>query len=289
MKKTQPGWVSVAIILVLDIIVIMNNQSHENIILMTVISLILLLIMGSLTLSVDDEYVRFSFGIGLIKGKYRISDIVYCRPISYLPLGFGIRIGPGTILYNVGGTKAIELSVRGSGRLIRIGTNFPEEFTEYIYQQKNKIPGNKEDEDFVIRNHKPYMGLAITILILAIVGLFSAFESRDSKIIIGNEKLKISDLYGISIPYESIVSADTIQSMPAIEFRTNGFSLGNVCKGHFKLQDNKKAFLSVNFKYPPFIEINLKDGRVVYFNTRNAGKTREDYNKLEINVKKITH
>lgn len=285
MKKTQPGWVSVAIILLLDFLVIMGNRNKETIIAMTIISVILLLIMGSLTLSVDSTYIRFSFGIGLIRGKFLISDVVYCRPVSFVPMGFGIRLGPGSILYNVSGTKAIELSVRGKDRIIRIGTDYPEEFTEYIYSQMKKKPEDRTDETFTIQRIPSGKHLIIIAAVLAIVATLIITQMKDSKVTTGNENIKISGIYGLTISYKDILSVDTITVFPPIEIRTNGFYMASVCKGHFRLKGNEKALLSVNLKYPPFIAVKLNDGRSVYFNSRDSQKTKEYFNDIESKVK----
>jgi hypothetical protein len=284
MKKTQPGWVSAAIILLLDFLVIIGNRNKETIITMTIISVILLLIMGSLTLSVDNTFVRFSFGIGLIRGKYLLSDIIYCRPVSFVPMGFGIRLGPGSILYNVSGTKAIELSVRGKDRIIRIGTNFPEEFTEYIYNQKNKDSGELTEETYTIQKLPSWKHLTILASILLVLASLIFTQMRDSKVTTGDEIIKISGIYGLTIAYKDIISVDTISSFPPIEIRTNGFYMASVCKGHFKLKGNEKALLSVNLKYPPFIAVKLNDGRSVYFNSKDDQKTIEYFKKIESKV-----
>ncbi|MBP7508913.1 MAG: hypothetical protein KA807_13940 [Prolixibacteraceae bacterium] len=285
MKKTQPGWVSVAIIFLLDFLVIMGNRNKETIITMTIISVILLLIMGSLTLSVDSTYIRFYFGIGLIKGKFLISDVVYCRPVSFIPMGFGIRLGPGSILYNVNGTKAIELSVRGKDRIIRIGTDYPEEFTEYIYSQMKKKPEDRTDETFTIQRIPSGKHLIIIVAVIAIVATLIITQMRDSKVTTGNENIKISGIYGLTISYKDILSADTTSVFPPIEIRTNGFYMASVCKGHFKLKGNEKALLSVNLKYPPFIAVKLNDGRSIYFNSRDSQKTKEYFNDIKSKVR----
>jgi hypothetical protein len=51
---------------------------------------------------------------------------------SYIPLGWGIRLKPGVILFNVSGTKAIELSIKGKKLKIWIGTDEPEELSDFI-------------------------------------------------------------------------------------------------------------------------------------------------------------
>src|SRR6056297_4363204 len=135
MKKTQIGWVVITVILIIDAFVLYENLNTQTLFITLSLSLCLLLLFGSLTLSIDEYYLRFSFGVGLISKKYPLSKIESFRPISYVPTGFGIRFRPGVILFNVSGYKALELSIKGKYRKIWIGTNEPEAFAEYMQKQ----------------------------------------------------------------------------------------------------------------------------------------------------------
>ena len=132
MKKTQYGWIFFILIIIMSGVIIYQNQSIHSIVLVLTISLIVLLLFYKLTITVSNEYIKFAFGIGLINGKYQLRDIVQCQPVSYIPLGWGIRFRPGVILYNVSGNKAIELKIKNKNRKVWIGTNNPEEIADYI-------------------------------------------------------------------------------------------------------------------------------------------------------------
>ena len=130
MKKTQIGWVFIVVLLLINILTLYKAPSP--VIFIFCVTFIILLLFYKLTIHVDDKAVSFSFGIGMIRGKYSLKDIEACRSITYLPLGFGIRIRPNTILFNVSGRHAIELSIKGKKRKVWIGTNTPEELAAYI-------------------------------------------------------------------------------------------------------------------------------------------------------------
>jgi len=134
MKRTQIGWVIIVICaLVIGLISFQKTNGNEaNWVIMGVILLVVLF--GALTLSVDDEYVTFSFGIGLFRKKIRIEEITLCRPLTYFALGWGIRFRPGVTLFNVSGNKAIEIRRRGK-RDFWIGTDLPDEFAAYINEK----------------------------------------------------------------------------------------------------------------------------------------------------------
>jgi hypothetical protein len=275
MKKTQIGWLTIAIIGILNVFVLCQTRDFESIKILIIISLVVLLLLFKLTIRVDDEFVRFSFGIGLIRGKYRIVDIESCRPISYLPLGWGIRLRPGVILFNVSGTKAIELSIRGKSRKIWIGTNNPDEVASVvndILKRKNE----PKDYTFVrqVNSSKRNQYLLIGGIIAVII-LFTFYENQDAKITLQNDDLKINGLYGGKIMYENIYQIDTISKMPSIKMRTNGYSFGKVCKGYFRLSEVGTAKLFINFSQTPFIQMKLKNNTLYYFNFKDRKKTIE--------------
>lgn len=138
MKRTQFGWVFLIVILIIVSIVIYQDRNLKSIIIISLVSLIVFLNFYKLTIKVTDEYIGFSFGIGLIKGRYKLKDINYCKPISYITLGWGIRLRPGVILFNVSGNKAIELDIKNKKRKVWIGTDAPDELSEYINLKRNK-------------------------------------------------------------------------------------------------------------------------------------------------------
>jgi len=37
----------------------------------------------------DNEFIRFAMGVGLIKGKYKLSEVEYCKTLRYIPFGWG--------------------------------------------------------------------------------------------------------------------------------------------------------------------------------------------------------
>lgn len=132
MRKTQIGWAIIAIVVILNVITLLGAHTPIGSQIMAIISVILLFLFNSLTIAVEDGFVKFWFGIGLIKGQYRLKDIEYCRPVNYFSMGWGIRFMSDVVLYNVSGTRAIELSVNGKTRKIWIGTNEPEKLVIYI-------------------------------------------------------------------------------------------------------------------------------------------------------------
>lgn len=96
-----------------------------------ILSLLFLLCLAcfnKITITITKTTLSFSMGIGLIKKTYQLSDIKSCTPIkNNIINGWGIRRILGGWLYNVSGFQAIELRFKNENKIIRIGTDKPNE------------------------------------------------------------------------------------------------------------------------------------------------------------------
>ncbi|WP_430821605.1 hypothetical protein [Carboxylicivirga caseinilyticus] len=136
-KSVQIGWA--VIFILLTIMTILGFTVDQNsLIFSALVCIIVLLLTYRLTITIDNNWIKFSMGIGLINGKFAIKDILDCAAVEYIPLGWGIRFRPGKIIYNVAGSKALELTVKGKSLKIWIGTDDPETLVRIIREIKRK-------------------------------------------------------------------------------------------------------------------------------------------------------
>lgn len=85
-----------------------------------------LLLFHSLTVEVDQGWLRIRLGIGLIHRNFRIADIVEVEQVrNRWFYGWGIRLTPHGWLFTVSGLDAVQIRLR-NGRNYRIGTDEPE-------------------------------------------------------------------------------------------------------------------------------------------------------------------
>jgi hypothetical protein len=78
---------------------------------------------SSLTVSVSENELQWSFGPGLLSFRMALADIAGVSIVRNSPLnGFGVRMRPGFRLYNVSGLDAVELRLK-NGDIRRIGTD----------------------------------------------------------------------------------------------------------------------------------------------------------------------
>ena len=119
------------------------------------------------------------------------------------------------------------------------------------------------------------------VVVLVIVALFNLYQYQPEKITLKENQFEISGEYGFPINYSDIVVFDTISQMPGIEMKTNGFALGKVCKGNFRLSNIGNAILFINYNVSPFVQIVLKNGQVIYFNLNNRQSTIDMFDKIK--------
>ena len=95
---------------------------------------------SSLTVTIDAEALRFSFGPGFWTRRIPLRDIQAVEPVrNPIWYGWGIRYTTRGWLYNVSGLDAVELTMRGEGRL-RIGTDEPERLAQALREATDATP-----------------------------------------------------------------------------------------------------------------------------------------------------
>jgi len=95
---------------------------------------VLMILHGTLTVTLNDEFLVVRFGPGLIHKRFALKDIESCRVVrNPWYYGFGIRRLRNGWLYNVSGLDAVELKTR-DGKEHRIGTDVPDELQRAITQ-----------------------------------------------------------------------------------------------------------------------------------------------------------
>ena len=131
-KKFQPGWV---ILITFTIVMVLLTLSYIKqwgsnpldkggyIFMMLLFGTLLLMFYG-MTIIITDSQILIRLGIGLITRKINLSEIISADTKKYpVYFGYGIRITPGGILYNVNGRHAVEIRLKNKKNVIWIGTN----------------------------------------------------------------------------------------------------------------------------------------------------------------------
>jgi hypothetical protein len=282
-KFTQVGTFSLAILIPIFIFSVvmlftsgMNDPAQIPVFgILILIFLICLLIFYKLTIYIDENYVGFSLGIGLIKKKYPVSEIKSCSAVKNSPFtGIGIRKILNGWLYNVSGLNAIELTFRNNDSVIRIGTDKPDEISQII---NNLLKNDKyevvSDED----SGKSYKALFILIVLAVILpAILIISGNRETVVKTTGNDLTIKGMYGVTIRYSDILQLDTVSVLPRIKLRTNGYAFGRTLKGKFMLYDNSRVKLFIKNGNPPYINLKTRE-LTLWINFKDAQQTRDLY------------
>ena len=131
-RHTQPGWVLVvANSLTLLFLLFLYRQGAAPewaLALLVMLFLILLVVFSKLTVEIEDGRLRAYLGPGVRFKNIPLSEIDsvhVVRNAFLLGLGWGIRWTSHGVLYNVSGTRAVEIQLR-NGKTFLLGSDEPE-------------------------------------------------------------------------------------------------------------------------------------------------------------------
>ncbi|HEY1024073.1 MAG TPA: hypothetical protein VGE26_02825 [Sphingobacteriaceae bacterium] len=140
-KEFQFGWLLFIIVLpiylVLTILFVFNigdnPLNREEFFIVTGIFLLVFLLFYGMTTKIGKNWITISYGIGLIQKRIAIDRIKELHTVKTAAIyGWGIRIIPNGVLFNISGSDALELSFKDTKRIIRIGTKDPKKLRNEI-------------------------------------------------------------------------------------------------------------------------------------------------------------
>lgn len=99
---------------------------------------LLILLFFQFVVTVEDGFLKISFGIGLVKKRWRLDEIVRVTAVrNKWWYGLGIHLTPVGWLYNLEGLGAVEIE-KVDGSVFRVGTDEPNTLIREIEQSKKK-------------------------------------------------------------------------------------------------------------------------------------------------------
>jgi hypothetical protein len=133
-RHTQIGYLTLVVMLVaaLGIFGLGARSPLPVTVIVAVLLIISAALFSSFTVEVSDGELRFHFGPGFWRKRFALTEIASANVTrSSWWEGWGIRITPRGMLYNVSGTDAVEIKLR-SGKCFRIGTDEPEALAQAV-------------------------------------------------------------------------------------------------------------------------------------------------------------
>ncbi|HVZ49307.1 MAG TPA: hypothetical protein VG916_11025 [Gemmatimonadaceae bacterium] len=273
-RHTQVGWIVVVIAALVSVLPIALVAQSGDVVQALLIGLPILLIVGNLTTLttwVEGDEIGLRFGLGLYLRRIDARTVRHARVAEPPALsGIGIRLISGGWLYNVGSDRVVELDLEG-GRRVMIGTNEPEALLAAIATAMPDAAHRVADDGSA--RHLWRVALAAALLLLAGV-LPVVMGMRPVHVDVSDGALHASGgFYRTTVPLRDIVQVTVLDTLPAIDARTNGFAAGGRLRGHFSLRDYGRASLFVDRSAPPFIMIRTRDDLVVV-GTTDPAETR---------------
>jgi hypothetical protein len=139
-KHTQVGYLIITVMAAVMVwIGIVLAKAGINLVVIGVLVIIALalVLFSSLTVVIWQEELEVRFGPGPIRKRFKLNEIESCLVVkNHWYYGWGIRLTPHGVLYNVSGFHAVEIKLR-TGRKFRIGTDVPQELERAIRQAIN--------------------------------------------------------------------------------------------------------------------------------------------------------
>ena len=136
-KHTQVGYLIISVmaaVMVLIGVVLANAGTNWIAIGVLVVIAVALVLFSSLTVVIWGEELEARFGPGPIRKRFKLKEIESCQVVkNHWYYGWGIRLTPHGVLYNVSGFYAVEVKLR-TGKKFRIGTDVPQELEQAIQQ-----------------------------------------------------------------------------------------------------------------------------------------------------------
>jgi hypothetical protein len=244
---------------------------------------LLLLVFSTLTVEVDEEAIRLRFGIGLIRKRIPLRAVKSWREVrNPWYSGWGIRLGPGGVLWNVSGFDAVQLTL-GDGKHFRVGTDEPAALVAAITRAKGEAPaaaGTPEGPGPAASVESWKTGLFVLALGVALVGALFWFQIRPPRVSVAPDGFEVdTPLYGASFAATDITAVSLETKLPRVLLKTNGFGGAGTLRGHFRLEELGEGLLYVDEGFAPYVLVRLRQGYVIV-NFREPGRTRALYGEM---------
>jgi hypothetical protein len=278
-RHTQVGWVILGVTAVAGALLLTRLPAEAvsaAAIPLLITAALVLLIFSNLTVEVDHQAIRLRFGVGLVRKRIALADVSSWRAVrNPWYAGWGIRIGPGGVLWNVSGFEAVEL-VLGNGARFRVGTDEPAALASAIARAKGvAAPPEPADERLTRPRVRVGAGLVIVFLVgIALVGWVFWSQIQPPTVTVGATGFGIDTLfYGRSFAAADIAGISLEGTLPRVLRKSSGFDGAGTLRGRFRVEGLGEGYLYVEEGMAPYMVVRLRQGFVIV-NFREPARTR---------------
>jgi hypothetical protein len=284
-RHTQVGWVILGVVAAMAAFIVYRlpgpPETPSPVPVLVVLALVAALF-ATLTVEVDREGIRLHFGVGLIRKRVSLAHVSGWQAVrNPWYAGWGIRLGPGVVLWNVSGFEAVELTLPG-GRRFRVGTDDPRALVAAITQAKgvaaSAAPG---DEEWTLGRRFIGWGGAVALVAgVPLVGwiFWSQIQPPGVSVSAGGFEVD-TPFYGQSFPAGDLTAISLETRLPRVLARTNGFAGAGTLRGHFRVEGLGQGRLYVDLGFAPYVLVRLREGFVI-LNFREPQRTVALYEEM---------
>lgn len=289
-RHTQIGWAIIGSLVLVAGLVLPPLQAarlDRGHTLFASIAAAVLVVFGWLTVEVDAGSILLRFGIGLVRKRLALRDVKSWREVrNPWYSGWGIKIRPGVVLWNVSGFDAVELVLEGGTRF-RVGTDEPVALAAAIALARGETqagaPAPDESGSAMPRGAVAWRSWGVVLLLGTVLvgGLFWS-QIRPPQVRVGPQGFEIDTLfYGDTFAAADITGISLERTLPQVRWKTNGFDGAGTLRGRFRVEDLGDVRLFVDLGFAPYLKLRLKQD-VVIVNFREPSRTRALYDEMAL-------
>ncbi len=284
-RHTQVGWVTLGVVAAIAAFIfyrLPGPPATPSLVPVLVILALVASLFATLTVEVDREAIRLHFGVGLVRKRIPLAQVSAWQAVrNPWYWGWGVRLTPCGVMWNVSGLEAVELALPG-GRRFRLGTDEPEALVCAITQAKGLAsPAAPGDE----KPRAPYravgwVGVAVLLAGVALVAGIFWSQIQPPRVSVGAGGFEVDTLfYGQGFAAEDVTSISLETRLPRVLARTNGFAGAGTLRGHFRVEGLGQGRLYVDQGFAPYVLVRLREGFVI-LNFREPARTVALYEKM---------
>lgn len=285
-RHVQIGWVilgSLVPVALLSGFLTLGSHGQQIFGTVTVTMLVVALLFGALTVEVGGGQIVARFGIGLVKKRVPLADVraaaVVTNPWYY---GWGLRLIPGGTLYNVSGSRAVEL-VLSDGSVWRVGSDEPGALLAAVLAETGPLSATPPEELAARQARGQRAWLILVALVAALfvgIGALMVAEGRPPRARVEGGVLTVEATTShANVPLSEVRDVTLATELPRILARTNGYAFGETLRGWFRVEGLGEGRLYVQAKHPPFVIVRLDRGFVIV-GLADEARTRALYDSL---------
>lgn len=134
------------------------------------------------------------------------------------------------------------------------------------------------------KRKKSYI-ISLSLFIIVVGGVIGLmiFTYQDYEVIVENEQLEITGMYGEQWSMENLKWVELLDEMPEVTAKTNGVGLPTLAKGQFTVKGYGNSFLFIQKESKPVILIETTE-KPIFLNHQSPSITEKWFDQLRLQI-----